>query len=171
MLSIAPTQDALISPLPSRHRRFISARSPPIPSSRQSTLALAVAQIGTAADPMLALAHSSPPHLAPLPIAPTRPSTVSPPRAISAGRHPHQAVADPIADRSPSGLHQIAAAPPDHYPRQRGAKEVLGLMEGELFRSSGEDQDTIHVLDRSQIDSLFEGAITLLCILLCHRDR
>uniref|UniRef100_A0A0D3HTL3 Uncharacterized protein n=1 Tax=Oryza barthii TaxID=65489 RepID=A0A0D3HTL3_9ORYZ len=69
---------------------------------------------------MLALAHSSPPHLAPLPIAPTRPSVVSPPHAISA-------------------------------EARRGAKEVLGLMEGELFRSSGEDQDTIHVLDRSQI--------------------
>nr|CBX24447.1 hypothetical_protein [Oryza glaberrima] len=65
-----------------------------------------------------------------LALAPSRRLAPSLPVAVA----PHQVVADPIADRSPSGLHQIAAAPPDHYPR-----------------SSGEDQDTIHVLDRSQI--------------------
>uniref|UniRef100_A0A0E0DBH5 Uncharacterized protein n=1 Tax=Oryza meridionalis TaxID=40149 RepID=A0A0E0DBH5_9ORYZ len=69
---VTPPIRALLCPYPvvsSRHPWFIPQM-----------------KIGTAADPMLALAHSSPPHLAPLPIAPTRPSAVSPPRAISAGR-------------------------------------------------------------------------------------
>ncbi|KAF2927327.1 hypothetical protein DAI22_06g196600 [Oryza sativa Japonica Group] len=109
--SSLPCRRAAADSPPPGHRLSPAATSPrsPSPSHRSAPPPTRCAPSRIHRHPIWPLCLSRQ-----LALAPSRRLAPSLPVAVA----PHQVVADPIADRSPSGLHQIAAAPPDNYLRQ-----------------------------------------------------